>query len=175
MSTTSPFFAIMQAVRIASRRSTMVITFFICCGLSPASMSLMMSCGNRDKGKRPLMAQEAVKQSDRVIITSDNVHVGTGEELLNHAPQRAATIVRTRNKGNVGKAATATLMRQIALLLQRLKRGGNRIDVGARLGIARHHIARSARSIQFPNEGQHLFFFCCEFFHLLKCFSARHG
>ncbi len=28
--------------------------------------------GNRDKGKRPLMAREAVKQSDRVIITSDN-------------------------------------------------------------------------------------------------------
>lgn len=28
--------------------------------------------GNRDKGKRPLMAQEAVKQSDRVLITSDN-------------------------------------------------------------------------------------------------------
>ena len=28
--------------------------------------------GNRDKGKRPLMAQEAVRQSDTVIITSDN-------------------------------------------------------------------------------------------------------
>ena len=28
--------------------------------------------GNRDKGKRPLMAQEAVKHSNRVIITSDN-------------------------------------------------------------------------------------------------------
>ena len=28
--------------------------------------------GNRDKGKRPLMAKEAVKQSDKVIITSDN-------------------------------------------------------------------------------------------------------
>ncbi len=28
--------------------------------------------GNRDKGKRPLMAQEAAKYSDRVIITSDN-------------------------------------------------------------------------------------------------------
>lgn len=28
--------------------------------------------GNRDKGKRPLMAQEAVCQSDKVIITSDN-------------------------------------------------------------------------------------------------------
>lgn len=28
--------------------------------------------GNRDKGKRPLMAQEALRQSDRVVITSDN-------------------------------------------------------------------------------------------------------
>ena len=28
--------------------------------------------GNRDKGKRPIMAQEAVRQSDQVIITSDN-------------------------------------------------------------------------------------------------------
>lgn len=28
--------------------------------------------GNRDHGKRPIMAQEAVRQSDRVIITSDN-------------------------------------------------------------------------------------------------------
>lgn len=28
--------------------------------------------GNRDKGKRPLMAQESVKQSDKVVITSDN-------------------------------------------------------------------------------------------------------
>lgn len=28
--------------------------------------------GNRDKGKRPLMAQEAANRSDRVIITSDN-------------------------------------------------------------------------------------------------------
>ena len=28
--------------------------------------------GNRDKGKRPIMAKEAAKASDRVIITSDN-------------------------------------------------------------------------------------------------------
>lgn len=28
--------------------------------------------GNRDKGKRPLMAREAANRSDRVIITSDN-------------------------------------------------------------------------------------------------------
>jgi UDP-N-acetylmuramoyl-L-alanyl-D-glutamate--2,6-diaminopimelate ligase len=28
--------------------------------------------GNRDKGKRPMMAREAVKGSDKVILTSDN-------------------------------------------------------------------------------------------------------
>jgi UDP-N-acetylmuramoyl-L-alanyl-D-glutamate--2,6-diaminopimelate ligase len=28
--------------------------------------------GNRDKGKRPFMAQEAVRLSDRVVLTSDN-------------------------------------------------------------------------------------------------------
>ena len=28
--------------------------------------------GNRDKGKRPMMAQSAVRASDKVIITSDN-------------------------------------------------------------------------------------------------------
>ena len=32
-----------------------------------------MGCGgNRDKGKRPIMAKEAVKGSDKVIITTDN-------------------------------------------------------------------------------------------------------
>ncbi|WP_423773250.1 glutamate ligase domain-containing protein [Bacteroides nordii] len=28
--------------------------------------------GNRDKGKRPIMAKEAARASDRVVITSDN-------------------------------------------------------------------------------------------------------
>ncbi|MCR4852431.1 MAG: UDP-N-acetylmuramoyl-L-alanyl-D-glutamate--2,6-diaminopimelate ligase [Prevotella sp.] len=39
--------------------------------------------GNRDKGKRPLMAQEAVKQSDRVIITSDNPRFEEPQEIIN--------------------------------------------------------------------------------------------
>lgn len=39
--------------------------------------------GNRDKGKRPLMAQEAVKQSDRVIITSDNPRNEEPQDIIN--------------------------------------------------------------------------------------------
>ena len=39
--------------------------------------------GNRDKGKRPLMAQEAVKQSDKVIITSDNPRFEEPQDIIN--------------------------------------------------------------------------------------------
>ena len=39
--------------------------------------------GNRDKGKRPLMAKEAVRQSDRVIITSDNPRFEEPQEIIN--------------------------------------------------------------------------------------------
>ena len=39
--------------------------------------------GNRDKGKRPLMAVEAVKQSDKVIITSDNPRFEEPQDIIN--------------------------------------------------------------------------------------------
>lgn len=39
--------------------------------------------GNRDKGKRPLMAQEAVKKSDQVIITSDNPRFEEPQAIIN--------------------------------------------------------------------------------------------
>ncbi len=39
--------------------------------------------GNRDKGKRPLMAQEAAKRSDRVIITSDNPRFEEPQAIIN--------------------------------------------------------------------------------------------
>lgn len=38
--------------------------------------------GNRDKGKRPLMAQEAVKLSDQVILTSDNPRFEEPEAII---------------------------------------------------------------------------------------------
>ncbi len=39
--------------------------------------------GNRDKGKRPLMAQEAVKHSDVVILTSDNPRYEDPQAIIN--------------------------------------------------------------------------------------------
>ncbi len=39
--------------------------------------------GNRDKGKRPLMAQESVKYSDKVILTSDNPRFEEPQDIIN--------------------------------------------------------------------------------------------
>ncbi|MDL2212658.1 UDP-N-acetylmuramoyl-L-alanyl-D-glutamate--2,6-diaminopimelate ligase [Bacteroides sp. OttesenSCG-928-N06] len=38
--------------------------------------------GNRDKGKRPIMAKESAKLSDRVIITSDNPRFEEPEDII---------------------------------------------------------------------------------------------
>ena len=38
--------------------------------------------GNRDKGKRPLMAKEAAKLSDRVILTSDNPRFEEPDDII---------------------------------------------------------------------------------------------
>lgn len=39
--------------------------------------------GNRDKGKRPIMAQESVKQSNKVVITSDNPRFEEPQDIIN--------------------------------------------------------------------------------------------
>ena len=39
--------------------------------------------GNRDKGKRPIMAQESVQRSDKVVITSDNPRFEEPQDIIN--------------------------------------------------------------------------------------------
>ena len=57
--------------------------------------------GNRDKGKRPLMAQEAVRQSDRVIITSENPRFEEPQDIIND-------MVAGLNKDEMKKVITIT-------------------------------------------------------------------
>ena len=47
-----------------------------------AVITVVGAGGNRDKGKRPLMAQESVKHSDRVIITSDNPRFEKPQDII---------------------------------------------------------------------------------------------
>lgn len=54
----------------------------ILCGRGQA-ITVCGAGGNRDKGKRPLMAQEAVNQSNRVIITSDNPRFEDPQDIIN--------------------------------------------------------------------------------------------
>ncbi len=52
-------------------------------GCKPQIITVCGAGGNRDQGKRPLMAQEAVRQSDKVIITSDNPRNEDPQEIIN--------------------------------------------------------------------------------------------
>ena len=66
--------------------------------------------GNRDKGKRPLMAQEAAKQSDRVIITSDNPRFEEPQDIINDmlaglTPQQMKKVVTIVDRREAIKAA----------------------------------------------------------------------
>jgi UDP-N-acetylmuramoyl-L-alanyl-D-glutamate--2,6-diaminopimelate ligase len=66
--------------------------------------------GNRDKGKRPLMAQEAVKQSDKVIITSDNPRFEEPQDIINDmlaglTPQQMKKVIAITDRHEAIKTA----------------------------------------------------------------------
>ena len=61
------------------------------CAGSKAKIITVVGCGgDRDKGKRPLMATEALKLSDKVILTSDNPRTEDPVAILNDMKEGVA-------------------------------------------------------------------------------------
>ena len=68
--------------------------------------------GNRDKGKRPIMAQEAVKSSNRVIITSDNPRFEEPQDIINDmlaglTPEQQKNVIAITDRREAIKTACA--------------------------------------------------------------------
>ena len=71
--------------------------------------------GNRDRGKRPMMAQEAVSGSDQVIITSDNPRNEEPQDIINDMlagldPVQSKRVIAVADRYQAIK--TATMMAQ---------------------------------------------------------------
>ncbi|MBP5340370.1 MAG: UDP-N-acetylmuramoyl-L-alanyl-D-glutamate--2,6-diaminopimelate ligase [Prevotella sp.] len=78
--------------------------------------------GNRDKGKRPLMAQEAVRQSDRVIITSDNPRFEEPQDIINDmlaglTPQQLKKVVTIVDRREAIRAAAMMAQKGDVILI----------------------------------------------------------
>jgi len=52
--------------------------------------------GNRDKGKRPIMAKEAVRLSNQVILTSDNPRFEEPQDIINNMVEGLDTIEKKK-------------------------------------------------------------------------------
>ena len=68
--------------------------------------------GNRDKGKRPIMAREAVKASDKVILTSDNPRKEDPEAILDDmeaglTPAEKKAVLRITDRRQAIRTAVA--------------------------------------------------------------------
>lgn len=78
--------------------------------------------GNRDKGKRPLMAQEAANRSDRVIVTSDNPRFEEPQDIINDmlagldADQRQRTLAITDRREAIRTACMLAKQGDVVLV-----------------------------------------------------------
>lgn len=95
--------------------------------------------GNRDKGKRPLMAQEAAKQSDTVILTSDNPRKEEPEAILDDMEAGLKT-------ADMKKTLRITDRRQAIRTAARLAKPGDVILIAGKghedyqiIGDVKHH------------------------------------
>ena len=67
--------------------------------------------GNRDKGKRPLMAKEAFRLSDQLILTSDNPRFEEPEQIIQEmlaglSPENQEKVLCVTNREQAIKTAT---------------------------------------------------------------------
>ncbi|MCR4919789.1 MAG: UDP-N-acetylmuramoyl-L-alanyl-D-glutamate--2,6-diaminopimelate ligase [Prevotella sp.] len=91
---------VLQGSRAVGRQSEHKAQVITVCGAG----------GNRDKGKRPLMAQEAVRQSDRVVITSDNPRFEDPQDIINDmlaglTPQQRKSVLVIADRREAIRAA----------------------------------------------------------------------
>ena len=86
--------------------------------------------GNRDKGKRPIMAQEAVNHSDRVVITSDNPRYENPEDIISDIQSgfNKANYYKTVDRKTAIKLAISSLKSGDTLIICG-KGGENYIDI----------------------------------------------
>ena len=78
--------------------------------------------GNRDKGKRPIMAREAVKASDKVILTSDNPRKEDPEAILDDmeeglTPDQKKAVLRITDRRQAIRTAVAIAQKGDVILI----------------------------------------------------------
>lgn len=78
--------------------------------------------GNRDAGKRPIMAQEAVKASDKVILTSDNPRKEDPELILDDmeaglTPEQKRQVLRITDRRQAIRTAVAIAQKGDVILI----------------------------------------------------------
>ena len=95
--------------------------------------------GNRDKGKRPLMAQEAVRQSDKVIITSDNPRFEDPDDIIADmiaglTPQQMKKVVKITDRREAIHTASMLAQKGDVILVA----GKGHEDYQERKGVKHH-------------------------------------
>ena len=95
--------------------------------------------GNRDKGKRPIMAKEAAKASDRVIITSDNPRFEEPQDIINDMLAGLDKEDMQKTISIKGKAPALPFLLPCAIVFREYQEGRSRHESRKSLSPLHHH------------------------------------